>query len=338
MRKLVLVIALVWSGTAAAQMEGPPQQEPPPPPPQETPQQQLQRRIELLRAERIRQQQLQQQQQQQQEQQPQAPPKPPRPPEPPIQMPTGFRMPTGHLLPAGVLFTSSGIDTGAGFSSQGSVGLGDVAEFGIEVNDFVRAQSPGERDPHRIYPYALALFKVGVGEGRLWSWQPAMSIGFRKSFEKDDNDYTTREAELFFVMSKTVLKHVGLHAGGTFWDASLQNHAAGTTLTLHDQGVGKQMEAFGGIDAEPFDGSQIMVELIWTPQFTYADPNNENIKDAIELKPILSWGVRYRVADWIFLESGVRVPDIGNADLLHAQIFGQIKFVSRALAHVIHGE
>jgi hypothetical protein len=264
-------------------------------------------------------------------------------------MPQGFRMPTGHLLPAGVLYSSSGIDTGGGLSSNASVGLGDVAEFGLELSDFTRAldNTTGEKDPHRIYPYALALFKVGIGERRLWTWQPAMSLGFRKSFEKDDTSdtstHTSREAELFFVMSKTVGKHVGLHAGATFWDAQLDNHALGQTKYLHDKNIGDQLRPFGGINVEPFDGSEILVEVLWAPQYTYNLPGMENPmsptnEDDITLKPILSWGVRYRVADWMYLESGVRVPDIGNADLLHAQIFGQVKFVSRALARVIHGE
>ena len=359
MWKHALVIALVWSGTAVAQEEGQAPQ-----PQQEDPQEALRRRIEQLRQERLRQQRLQQQQQQapvvvaprtqppveQPPAPPPEPPKPPRPPDPPIAMPQLFRMPTGHLLPAGVLFTSSGLDTGAGFSSNAAVGLGDVAEFGLEVNDFVRATDAtiNERDPHRIYPTALALFKVGVGERRLWSWQPAMSIGFRKSFEKDDGDHTTREAELFFVMSKSVTKRVGLHAGATFWDAELDNKGIGDpnlrSTFLHGHNLTDQLRAFGGINMEPFDGSEILVELEWTPEFTYRAPTMDDMgnatvnNDTIALKPILAWGVRYRVADWMYLESGVRVPDIGNADLLHAQIFGQVKFVSRALAHAIHGD
>jgi hypothetical protein len=332
MGKYVLVFALVWSATAAAQQQEPPAPQPQQQP-QDDPQEQLRRRIEQLRQERLR---------QQRQQAPVA--------EPPIQMPQLFRMPTGHLLPAGVLFESSGLDTGAGFSSNASVGLGDVAEFGLEVDDFVRATDDtiNERDPHRVFPTALALFKVGVGERRLWAWQPAMSIGFRKSFEKDDGDHTTREAELFFVMSKSVTKRVGLHAGASFWDAELDNKAIGDpnlrSTFLHGHSVTDQLRAFGGINMEPFEGSEILVELMWTPEFTYRAPTMDSMgntlanNDQIDLKTILAWGVRYRVAEWMYVESGVRVPDIGNADLLHAQIFGQVKFVSRALAHVIHGE
>ena len=35
------------------------------------------------------------------------------------------------------------------------------------------------------------------------------------------------------------------------------------------------------------------------------------------------------------LESGVRVPDIGSANLLDAQIFGQVTFTSWALRRAV---
>ena len=57
--------------------------------------------------------------------------------------------------------------------------------------------------------------------------------------------------------------------------------------------------------------------------------------DQIQLRPELSWGVRYQVADWMHLESGVRVPDIGNANLLDAQIFGPVTFTTWALRHAV---
>jgi len=34
-------------------------------------------------------------------------------------------------------------------------------------------------------------------------------------------------------------------------------------------------------------------------------------------------------------ESGVRVPDIGDANLLDAQIFGQVTFTTWALRHAV---
>ena len=49
------------------------------------------------------------------------------------------------------------------------------------------------------------------------------------------------------------------------------------------------------------------------------------------LRPSLSWGIRYVLSDAISLESGVRVPDIGEANLLDAQIFGQFTYATDKL-------
>ena len=53
------------------------------------------------------------------------------------------------------------------------------------------------------------------------------------------------------------------------------------------------------------------------------------------MRPELSWGLRYEVASFLHLESGVRVPDIGKFNLLDAQIFGQITFTSFALRDAV---
>ena len=45
--------------------------------------------------------------------------------------------------------------------------------------------------------------------------------------------------------------------------------------------------------------------------------------------------MRYQVADWLQIESGVRVPDIASANLLDAQIFGGLTFTSWGLRHAV---
>jgi hypothetical protein len=50
---------------------------------------------------------------------------------------------------------------------------------------------------------------------------------------------------------------------------------------------------------------------------------------------VLSWGVRTQLAKWMRLEAGVRLPDIGEANLLDAQIFGQVTFTSSALRSAV---
>jgi hypothetical protein len=255
-----------------------------------------------------------------------------KPPRPAIDFPEVLTTPTGWLLPAAVLYSRSAVDTGGGVTSDNRVGLGDVAEFGVATTDQVRERDlPGDK-PDRIQPYVTASFRLGVSEHRLFPYQPGLTLGFRKSFERTHHGHKSRIAELTLVASKHLGSRVAVHAGGALWDASLQATAEGAPeITLHDGDRGKQIRAFGGIEARPLPRSAILIDLGWAPELCYqcADP------DKIQLRPELSWGVRYEVARFMHLESGVRVPDIGNFNLLDAQIFGQVTFTSFALRDAV---
>jgi hypothetical protein len=283
---------------------------------------------------------------------PYAPVKPvaehPRKPLRPVYMPEVLTTPTGWLLHAGVLYSKTSIDTGGGVSSDTRVGLGDVAEFGIATTDQVRErQDDADARASRIQPYVTASFRLGIQEDRLFRGQPGMTLGFRKSFERNRDGFSTRIAELTLVASKHLGPNVALHAGGAFWDASLEGDLdadeldARREVTLHGQdNVRGQIRAFGGIELRPLPKSQILVDLGWSPEFCYrctAGADRHPDANKIRLRPTLSWGVRYAVAPWMRLESGVRVPDIGEANLLDAQIFGQVTFISRALERAIEG-
>ncbi|MEO8844247.1 MAG: hypothetical protein ABI591_25465 [Kofleriaceae bacterium] len=265
-----------------------------------------------------------------------APPAPPAskpgPPDPKVAMPQVWSTPTGWLLPAAVLYSRTGVDTGGGVSSDNRVGLGDVAEFGISSTDQVRAHVLATDAPKAIQPYITATFRMGVAEDRLFDNQPGIVLGFRKSFERNVDEHSTRLAELTLVASKHLGSHAAIHVGGAFWDASLTG--SGTNAAFHDHGVyavGDQIRAFGGLQVQPIAHAEILVDLGWAPEFCYGCTG----KDQIQLRPELAWGVRYQVADWMALESGVRVPDIASANLLDAQIFGQITFTTWALRHLV---
>jgi hypothetical protein len=272
---------------------------------------------------------------------------PPRPPDPTVDMPTLISAPTAWLLPAGVIYSRSGLDTGGGVTSDERVGLGDVAEFGVSTLDQVRActgsgsASDCGNTATAIQPYVAATFRMGVGEDRLFAGQPGLVLGFRKSFAVDDGGFTTRIAELTLVASKKLGSRVSVHAGGAFWDASLESDTPGVDTSLHDRDthpLADQIRPFGGILARPLDKAVIMVDLSWAPEFCYAcDAAATQRVSAIRLAPELAWGVRYEVANWVQLESGVRVPDIQRANLLGAQIFGNVTFVYWGLRHAIHG-
>jgi hypothetical protein len=266
---------------------------------------------------------------------PRVAPEPPKHPDPAIAMPTVLTIPTGWLLPAAVLYSRQAIDTGGGVTSDNRVGLGDVAEFGVATTDEVRERRmPGDK-PERIQPYVTASFRLGVAEDRLFANQPGITLGFRKSFERNHDNEKTRIAELTLVASKHLGDRAAIHVGGAFWDASMQQETEGSPeVTLHGfDDVKHQIRAFGGLEARPLPKSEILIDLGWAPEFCYQCTG----KDQIRLRPQLSWGVRYEVADWLNIESGVRVPDIGDANLLDAQIFGQLTFTSWALHHAVEG-
>ena len=264
-------------------------------------------------------------------------PKRREPDRPPINFPEVLTTPTGWLLPAAVLYSKTALDTGGGVTSDHRVGLGDVAEFGVATTDQVRERNAPTDKAERIQPYVTASFRMGVAENRLFDSQPGVTLGFRKSFERNHNGFKSRIAELTLVASKHLGSRAALHVGGAVWDASLQSDtpdAMGNLppeVTLHGNSFTRQVRAFGGFEAQPLPKSSILIDLGWGPEFCYTCAD----ADKIQLRPELSWGVRYQVASFMHLESGVRVPDIGNFNLLDAQIFGQVTLTSFALKSAV---
>ena len=258
---------------------------------------------------------------------------PPRPRDPHVDMPEVLTTPTGWLLPAAVLYSRTSLDTGGGFSSDNRVGLGDVAEFGVATTDQIRVKSAGVED--RIQPYVTASFRLGVAEDRLFAGQPGLVLGFRKSFERTADSVTSRIAELTLVASEKLGARAAIHVGAAFWDAEVSGahpDASPFDETLHGYAsVGKQLRPFGGLEARPFEHSEVLIDLGWSPQFCRDCAPGA----AIRLVPQLSWGVRYEVTDFMRFESGVRVAGIGDANLLDAQIFGQITFTSWGIRHAV---
>src|SRR5688500_5797414 len=129
-------------------------------------------------------------------------PRGPRVVRPTIDFPEVLATPTGWLLPAGVLYSKTAVDTGGGVTSDSRVGLGDVAEFGVATTDQVRERDAADGKPDRIQPYVTASFRMGVAEDRLFAHQPGVTLGFRKSFERNHRGFKTRIAELTLVASK----------------------------------------------------------------------------------------------------------------------------------------
>lgn len=246
-------------------------------------------------------------------------------------LPQVLTAPTGRILPAAYIYSRSSVDTGGGLASELRVGLGDVGEFGVATTDLVRARRGTDTPPERIAPYLLASFRLGVKENQFFKHQPAASIGFRKSFEAKKLGASSRVAELNVVMSKRFAEVVAVHAGITFWDASL-NDGTGETTFHEEAQIKDQLRPVLGIEFRPKSDAEILIDYSYAPSFCYSACTEKRFR----LDPILSWGVRYLVADWIHIEAGVRVQDIREINLLDAQIFGQFTLITDRLQRVIN--
>jgi hypothetical protein len=242
--------------------------------------------------------------------------------------PNIFTAPSGRLLPAAVMWSSTGVHTGGGLYGDLFIGLGDVAEFGIGATDLIRVRpAPGD-DAERVDPFAQASFKMGVGENRLFRHQPAVALAFRKSFEHNFGSAKLRTAALYLMVSKAFGPKFSLHAGGVLVDAAIREPGAASVF-FHDQGVREQIRPVLALEAEPLLRSSIMVELNWVPEFTRAPAD-------IRMSAVLTWGVRYRITTLLAFESGVRIQGIDEANLLDAQIFGQLSWGTDRLRRAIH--
>jgi len=250
-----------------------------------------------------------------------------------LSFPMLINSPTARLLKAGVITSAAGVDTGGGFKTDLRLGLGDVAEFGLGTTELIQTRSCTGCTPDSVSNYPLALFKMGVAERRVWSWQPAMALGFRKSFEREHDDRKSQVAELYLVASRRV-GMLNLHFGGSIWDASIKRN--GNEVLLHDRGFKKQLRPFGGFDVKPLPRSTLMVDLVFVPQF---DLREGEVADRISLRPVFAFGVRYEFTDWVHFKSGVRIPfeSFDELNLMPAQIFGQIEFVNRRFSRFIEG-
>lgn len=242
----------------------------------------------------------------------------------PFVHPQLFDAHTARILPAAALYGGGGLDTGGNAQAGAAFGLGDLADFGVSFTDLIRARPDADSEADDIFPYVTATLRVGVGEHRWFREQPALAIGFRKSFERETDGHTTRVAELFLALSKSVGSKLSLHAGVSLWDASLQP-TGGEEIFLHDGGLRRQVRGIFGFDVEAAPHAQIMVETFWVPEFRYQEQQ-------VGLTPRFAFGVRFAAVDWAVIESGVSVPDIDTRDLLGAQIFGRLRFTSHALA------
>jgi len=249
-----------------------------------------------------------------------------------VEAPEVIAAPAGWLLPAGVLYGKMSVDHAGGVGADARVGLGGVAEVCVAAADplAVRAEEPGRiervvrRDPPRELPFVTVSFRMGLPEDRLFRGQPAIALGFRKSFDHRTGPVTTRFAELHLVASKHLGARAAVHLGASLWDASVAEDGREPFL-LHDGDLADQVRAFGGVELRPRDDTAILVDVSWVPVRFGAE--------RVALRPVVAWGLRYTASDRLQLQSGVRVTDIDGRD---ARLFAQATVTTWSLTRWVN--
>jgi hypothetical protein len=241
--------------------------------------------------------------------------------------------PTARMLEAGAISASGAIDTVGGAQLELKIGLGGVAEFGIGSTDHIRVRDCASCDARTVRFVPVARFVMGLPEHRMFRHQPALALGFQKSFTRNHDGRASRYASLYMVASKRI-GTANLHGGVMVWDGVIQRDDD-SEVALHDEALKKVVRPYGGFEILARERSHVIVDLTWNPELEIA--RSLDNPDRIRLRPMLSWGVRYAVSPRTALEAGVRVPDISDANLLDAQIFAQLRLSSRAISAAIEG-
>ncbi len=215
-----------------------------------------------------------------------------------------IHVPTADLQGAGRSYLTAGVShRGEPFAAL-SLGLGEVAEVDLEATDKLAAcPACSPADPHATTLLALtALFKIGVAEGRLGRWQPALALGFRTVIEDRQIDPAGdrgRAARLYLGASKR-LGPVRAHLGLDLWDAQVvAADSEESPPPLHQGPARAQVRPFAGIAWNPsiYPRTTLIADFSYAPVLAPQE---------VELRWLAGWGVRYRVVSWGSIELAMR--------------------------------
>lgn len=223
-------------------------------------------------------------------------------------------VPTARLQPSGRIYASGGafvIPDRTPFVGV-TLGLGGLADVDLELTDqaaVCRDCSPDEPIPSSI-ALMTAAFKLGLEEGRLHQWQPAIALGLRAPILDRTVDFADlpgiehdiRAARMYLVASK----HAGpvdLHLGGEIWDA--ESEVGGTTVQLHDEPLSRRLRPLAGLEWNPsiYPRTRLLADIGWAPVFEDGQ---------VELRWLFGWGVRYQAMSWASIELDVRHREEGG--------------------------
>ncbi|HTM23151.1 MAG TPA: hypothetical protein VL172_21670 [Kofleriaceae bacterium] len=237
----------------------------------------------------------------------------PAPPAPRV-----LNVPTAHLQGSGRLFLTAGgsaVPERDPFAAI-TFGLGGLADVDVEMHDRVGncADCTGDRRAAASIATVTGGFKVGLPEGRLATWQPALALGLRapigsRTIAGAGGDRQLRAARMTLMASRT-LRPLELHAGAEIWDAAASG--PGGDVFLHERSLGARVRPYLGLAWNPpiYPRTRLLVDGSFAPVVD---------GDTIALRWMLDWGVRYQVTRWGSVELDVRHREgdrLGDTDVL----------------------
>lgn len=245
--------------------------------------------------------------------------------------PIVFTAPTGRIIPSGVIYPRAGFNTSQSFIGGGRVGLGGFAEIGFTSTPFVRFERLGEGRARYFNGYPFVVARIGANEGQLWSGQPGVALGLRRSFTVHHLGRETTLSELTIAFTKSLGSRGSVTFGAAKWDGEIALEARGPDGTWaldEDRDWGDRIRPFVGLEFSPLERFRLMLEAYYMPEFEFEfAPNTPEI----ELDLAVSLGLRSELASWLILDVGARGPDLDNLHQIDAELFAQVIFPLRFL-------
>jgi hypothetical protein len=234
-----------------------------------------------------------------------------------------FTAPTGRIIPSGVIYPRIGADTSESFIGSVVVGLGGLVEFGFTSTPYVRWERPWRGKAEFTDGYPFLVGRIGLNEGDLWTWQPGIALGYRKSFVVGLAGRETEASELNLAVTKQFGAHVSVTLGVAKWGGSielLERDADGRYELAEEKTYGERIRPFGGVELRFLESYRILLEYYYMPEFELVPADRQ---PNIELDAAFSVGLRSQLWPWLTLDVGTRGPDFSNLHQLDMEFFVQ---------------
>lgn len=202
-----------------------------------------------------------------------------------------------------------------------SVGLGDIAEVGLQLQHERSECDPCE-DPSKdatILNVASAFFKMGTPEGFVHTHTPALALVFRKALLQEAQYFTDNERPLTKPLRETRGAMLTAMASKTLGPAALHLGAellvSSGTMLQGDFGVDEAVVR-PALAAEwtpaKYPLSTFMVDVRWVSELE----DTGGASREWDTRMSAAWGVRYQALNWASVDLNVRRQNgqgLGNA-------------------------